>query len=64
MHQRFGVPCHLHKADGRLMCQAHMHALEFDGRQIEPFTAFCLYDDDELNKNGQVTNSGDLYRGV
>ncbi len=53
LHQRFKVSCHLHKADARLMRQAHTYAFVFDGRQIEPFTAFCLYDDEESLEIGK-----------
>jgi len=49
LHQRFGVPCYLHRADARLMRQAHTYALVFDGRQMEPFTASSLYADDEMS---------------
>jgi glyoxylase-like metal-dependent hydrolase (beta-lactamase superfamily II) len=35
------------------MRQAHTYALVFDGRQIKPFTAFCLYDDEESLEIGK-----------
>jgi len=52
VHERFKVPCHLHKADARLMRQARMYAVVFDGREIEPITSFCLYEDEGMLELG------------
>lgn len=53
LHERFGMPCQLHKADASLMRQAHTYALVFDGRQIKPFTRFCLYENEKTLKIGE-----------
>jgi glyoxylase-like metal-dependent hydrolase (beta-lactamase superfamily II) len=48
LYKSFEVPCYVHKADARLMCQAHTYALVFDGRQIDPFTAAHLFEDNKI----------------
>lgn len=44
LYKRFNFPCHLHKADARLMRQAHTYALVFDGQVIDPYTAAQLFE--------------------
>jgi glyoxylase-like metal-dependent hydrolase (beta-lactamase superfamily II) len=53
LRRRFGISCHVHKADFRLMRQAHTYAFVFGGRQIEPLTAFSLYDAQETFEIGE-----------
>ncbi len=53
LHRRFGASCYLHKADERLMRQAHTYAFVFGGRQIEPVRAFNLYEDEEILEIGK-----------
>lgn len=47
LHDRFGTPCHLHKADARLMRQAHTYALVFDEQTIKPYAAAQLFDEEK-----------------
>ena len=47
LHKYYGVPCYLHKADARLMRQAHTYRLVFDNRKIEPFASASLLDEEK-----------------
>lgn len=53
LHKRFEVPCYMHKADMRLIRQAHTYALVFDKRQMKPLAAPCLYVDEEVMEIGR-----------
>jgi glyoxylase-like metal-dependent hydrolase (beta-lactamase superfamily II) len=44
LSQRFGLSCHLHKADQRILRHAPMYALRFAGLQIEVPTEVLLFD--------------------
>jgi len=44
---QFNVPCYLHKNDYRLFRQAHMYALRFAGKTMQPLTKANLFEDDD-----------------
>jgi len=50
--RHFAASCYLHKADARLMRQAHTYALVFAARHIEPFLNVSLYEKGNLNIDG------------
>lgn len=49
---RFGVTCHLHKGDLRLLHHAPMYALSFAGKKIERVTSFQTFEDTPSFKLG------------
>ncbi len=44
LQRHFSIPCFLHRADNRLLRQAHTYALVFAARNMEPLSEVCLFE--------------------
>lgn len=53
VEQEFKIPCYVHKADIRLLRQAHTYALVFDKRQVKPIRIDCRDFDQALELGGR-----------
>lgn len=46
LSERYDLPCHLHKADKRLLLHAPMYGIRWDKKKIRPIKNFVTYEDD------------------
>ncbi|MCA9624047.1 MAG: MBL fold metallo-hydrolase, partial [Myxococcales bacterium] len=54
LSERYGVPCHLHRKDKRLLLHAPMYGMRWDKKKVRPIKQFVTYEEDASFELGGV----------